>query len=339
MKILVIQTASIGDVILATPLLESLHHAYPSAEIDILIKKGFEGLFREHPFLNDIMLWDKTRKYRDYLRIAAKIRRKKYDLIINVQRFALTGLLTAFSGALTTVGFSKNPFSFLFTKRIRHHIGQGIHEVERNNSLIMQLMPSGERFDESGSLLKPKLYPSPSDEAVVLPFKTASYVTIAPASLWFTKQYPANKWAELIQTLPSEIQIYLLGSSADLKLCEAIRMGSGRENIEILAGGLSFLESAALMRDAQMNYTNDSAPMHLASAVNAPVSVVYCSTVPGFGFGPLSDKHWIVQSRKELKCRPCGLHGRKECPLQHFECAVTISPGQFPSLPGQTQEN
>ncbi|MCX6282087.1 MAG: glycosyltransferase family 9 protein [Bacteroidetes bacterium] len=332
MKILVIQTASIGDVILATPVLEGLHHAYPSAEIDLLLKKGMEGLFTGHPFIRHLIVWDKKSKYSDFLRILLQVRKSRYDLIINIQRFATTGLLTAFSGAKTTIGFSKNPFSFFFSKQISHRIGKGIHEVERNVSLIRPVISAGQRAEEFGSIPRPKLYPSPADEATVSSYKAIPYATVSPASLWFTKQYPAEKWVELIGTLPAKLPVYLLGSGSDVSLCDEIKTAAGRDNVSVLAGQLSFLESAALMKDARMNYTNDSAPMHLATAVDAPTSVVYCSTIPEFGFGPLSRQHWIIQTRKELRCRPCGLHGKRECPLQHFECAAGITPDQFPSL-------
>jgi heptosyltransferase-2 len=78
------------------------------------------------------------------------------------------------------------------------------------------------------------------------------------------------------------------------------------------------------MKEAVMNFTNDSAPLHLASAVNAPVTVIYCSTIPGFGFGPLSGDSTIIETREKLDCRPCGLHGLKACPEKHFRCATTI---------------
>jgi heptosyltransferase-2 len=96
-----------------------------------------------------------------------------------------------------------------------------------------------------------------------------------------------------------------------------------------LAGNLSFLESASLMKDAQMNFTNDSAPMHLASAINAPVTVIYCSTIPRFGFGPLSDDSKIVEISGELYCRPCGIHGYRSCPEKHFRCATQIDVNQL----------
>jgi len=96
-----------------------------------------------------------------------------------------------------------------------------------------------------------------------------------------------------------------------------------------LAGKLSFLESAALMKDAKMNFTNDSAPMHLASAVNAPVTAIFCSTVAAFGFGPLSDDSFVVETKEQLDCRPCGLHGFSKCPEKHFKCALTINSDQL----------
>ena len=96
-----------------------------------------------------------------------------------------------------------------------------------------------------------------------------------------------------------------------------------------LAGQLSFLQSAALMEQASMNYVNDSAPMHFASAVNAPVTAVYCSTIPAFGFGPLSDEKFIVEIKEPLDCRPCGLHGYRACPRGHFNCAYKIEDSQL----------
>jgi len=91
-----------------------------------------------------------------------------------------------------------------------------------------------------------------------------------------------------------------------------------------LSGKLTFMQSAALMRDAVMNFVNDSAPQHFASAMNAPVTAIFCSTVPAFGFGPLSDNSAIIETDEKLSCKPCGLHGFKSCPEKHFKCALTI---------------
>ena len=112
-----------------------------------------------------------------------------------------------------------------------------------------------------------------------------------------------------------------MGAKGDIPLCEIIKEKTKAQKVEILAGKLSFLESAALMKNARMNFVNDSAPLHFASAMNAPVAAMYCSTVPAFGFGPLSDTSFIFETTEILDCRPCGLHGYKSCPKGHFRCS------------------
>lgn len=316
-KILIIQTASIGDVILATPVPEKLHVFFPEAEIDFLVKKGMEELFRDHPFLHEILIWDKKkRKNRNLFSLLKKIRKTKYDLVINLQRFGSTGILTGLSGAERRIGFKKNPFSFLFTEKFEHKIGDGTHEIERNLSLIASITDD--------SVQKPALYPTPAVHAKMMGLKKGTYYTISPASLWFTKQYPAEKWVELLSYVDEKSTVYCLGAPNDRELCDRIIRESGHENIKNLAGGLTFLESASLMKDAKMNFTNDSAPMHLAAAVNAPVTAIFCSTITDFGFGPLSDDRSVAEISTPLYCRPCGLHGFRKCPEGHFRCAFEI---------------
>ena len=318
-KILVIQTASIGDVILATPILEKLHYHFPEARIDFLMKKGNETLFVGHPFLHRIIIWNKKEhKYKNLYNILKTIRKDRYDLVVNVQRFASSGFITAFSGAQMTIGFDKNPFSLLFSQRVKHKITSGVfHETERNQSLLDKITDN--------SRFKVMLYPSQSDYARLSPYKTQAYITVSPASLWFTKQFPAEKWAAFLGGLDHALHVYYLGAANDQKICDQIIELSGHKNSLNLAGKLSFLESAALMRDAQMNFMNDSAPLHLASSVNANTTAIFCSTVKEFGFGPLSDDSFIVETREKLDCRPCGLHGHQKCPEKHFKCALTIN--------------
>lgn len=311
---LIIQTASAGDVVLATPLLESIHAFYPAAKIDILLKKGNESLFDNHPFLNRTLIFDKTKnKLINLFKLIREVRKSKYDVVVCVQRFFSTGLITACSGAGITSGFRKNPFSPFFTYAFPHQFGTNdhfIHETDRNLSLLKHICPE-KRF-------LPALYPpevNPTDYGI-----EKQFITISPASLWFTKQLPAQNWKNLISKLPHDFQCVLLGGKEDEKLCVEIASPFERQKVIILAGKLSFLQSAGLMKKAVMNYTNDSAPMHIASAVNAAVTVVYCSTIPGFGFTPLSEKSFILEPEEKLDCRPCGLHGHRACPEKHFRC-------------------
>lgn len=311
-KFLIIQTAFIGDVVLVTPVIEKLKRFFPGCIIDIVVRKGNESLLDNHPHLRRIIVFDKKKnKYINLFKLIREIRAERYEVVINAQRFFTTGLITVLSAGATTIGFDKNPLSPLFDVKVGHHIENGLHETERNLKLIDSLTDSSPE--------KPRLYPSPNDYSKTQ--KTQPYICIAPASVWFTKQFPAAKWMELIRQIPERYTIYLLGSASDQRLCEIIKEGSPQQQVEILAGRLTFLESAALMKYAVMNYVNDSAPLHFASAMNAPVTAVYCSTVPKFGFGPTSDISYIAEIDYDLYCRPCGLHGYKACPEKHFRCS------------------
>lgn len=318
MKILIIQTAFTGDVILATPLIEKLHRHDPHAVIDFLLKQGNEGLLTGHPHLRNVILFRKKEgKVKQIRSLLRAIRAEKYDLVINLHRFLSSGILTAFSGARRKVGFDKNPLSYFFTRRVKHRIneqvnGKFVHEIERNLALIGDLTEVGPE--------RPALYPAAADFEKVK--QDRPYVCMAPASVWFTKQFPEQKWVELIQQLPEGYAIKLIGGPGDKDLCERIREQSGHTGAEVLAGTLSYLESAALMKHAAMNFVNDSAPLHMASAMNAPVASIFCSTVPAFGFTGVSDRTITIETQEKLSCRPCGLHGHKACPQGHFKCAA-----------------
>ena len=314
-KILLLQTAFIGDVILATAAVERLHAVFPEARIDFLLRKGNEGLLQGHPFLHEVLVWDKNAgKYRNLRRLLRRIRSEKYDLAVNFQRFMASGFLTALSGARHRAGFDKNPLSFAFTHRAAHMIGtpeHPIHEVDRNHALIEPWVGTGPG--------RPRLYPGPEDRKTVP--GPGTYICMAPTSVWFTKQWPSERWVELIGLLPSGLAIILLGGPSDREACERIKTAAVHPDVRNMSGRLSFLESAAWMEGARMNYVNDSAPLHMASAMNAPVTAIFCSTIPAFGFTPLSDRSVVVETPLSLPCRPCGLHGKAACPEGHFRCA------------------
>ena len=332
---LLIQTAFIGDVILATALVEHLHRTAPATPLDVLVRRGNEGLLAGHPHVRQVLVWDKKhQKYPNLLRLLQQIRRTRYARVVTMQRFASTGFLTAFSGAPERVGFAENPFSRFFTRRVPHVIGDGTHEVQRNLGLLTDASPSA-----TTPKIRPALYPTPADEAAAAPYAAVGdYLCLAPTSVWFTKQYPQEKWLELLAALPAHLPVYLLGGPPDVAACEQLAQAAGRPELVNRAGKLSLLASAALMRGAVLNYVNDSAPMHLGSAVDAPVCAIFCSTVPAFGFGPLSSFARVVEHLGPLACRPCGLHGHARCPLGHFRCAREIETEQLLAVLTEARE-
>jgi heptosyltransferase-2 len=321
-KILVIQTAFIGDVILSTSLITSLKVSNPAFEIDVLVRKGNESLLQNNPAINNIHIWDKSKnKFSSIFQTLKKIRKEKYDLIINLQRFASSGIMTVLGGAKETRGFSKNPLSKFFSKKYEHiiDIANPIHETRRNFSIIVDLC--------DGIIQRPALYPTNKDYEETKKWKSKDYICLAPASIWFTKQLPFQKWIELIQKYHTQYPshaIYILGGKSDIELGNKISATAKCDVLLSLCGQLNFMQSATLMKDARMNYVNDSGPLHICSAMNAAVTAFFCSTTPDFGFGPLSDYSTIIETKEYLDCKPCGLHGYKECPIGHFSCGNSI---------------
>ncbi len=309
-RVLVIQPSFIGDAILTTGMVETLcDNGYL---VDLLVRAGNESLFADHPRLRRLLVWEKRRrKYRHWWALMREIREERYDIVINTHRFVMPGLWTALSGAKRKFGFRQNPLSFAYDHRAVHSLEDGSREVDRNADLIA---PLGLRVR-----LSPKLYPRPEDYAKVANV-VGPYVTVAPGSVWYTKRYPPSAWAELIAKVPREIGVHLIGGPDDVETCDAIARDSGRPCVN-QAGRLSLLASAALMSQAEMNYANDSSPVHLASSMNAPITVFFLSTTPEMGFGPLSEVSVVRQTPVPLACRPCGPTGRRACPLGHFKCA------------------
>lgn len=293
-----------------------MHDEFPEAHISLLVRKGNEGIYNSHPFLKEVLIWDKqSSKYKNLFKLLFKIRKSKYDMVINCHRYASSGFLTAFSGAKHKAGFKQSVFSYLLDYAPKHSFIVGEHEINRYHKLVEDFA--------SKKVFKPKIYPTANDELAVEKYFTANYVCIAPASVWYTKQLPKQKWIELCNLIPDNTTIYLIGTASDKKLAEEIINETKHKQVINLCGQLSLLQSTALIKKAKMNYVNDSAPLHLASAVNAPTTAFFCSTIKDFGFYPLSDNSKIVDAGK-LDCRPCGLHGFKNCPKKHFNCGNFI---------------
>ena len=315
-KFLIIQTAFIGDVILATPIINNLYNCGIPIEIDVLVKKENASVLKNHKQINAIFTLDKSSKLRSSLTLIRRFRKNKYDVVLNLHRFASSGIITAFSGASTRIGFDKNPLSIFYTKKYKHSIGDGTHEVDRNLQLIKDWVKRPNRM--------PNLELNGKDSKQVIKYQDTPYICLAPSSVWATKEAPAGIWIKTINEAPISIKrFYLLGAPGDFEKCENIKVAIKNKRVINLCGKLNLRASASLMAEAAMNYVNDSAPLHLASSVNAPVSAFFCSTSPSFGFGPLSEDSEIIEVTN-LACKPCGLHGHKICPKGHFKCGKNL---------------
>ena len=322
-RVLFLQTAFIGDTILATSLVESWHMAFPDDSIDFCTRRGNEDLFANHPFLNEVLVWNKSGNFwaRSWklLLLARLIRNRKYDIVVTPHRHVSSGVLLGFSKARHKCGFANHPMAWRWTHRVEHQIGNNVHETVRNFELIKPWMSGGQPA-------RPGLYPQfiSSGAAEQIQPESKPFVVLAPASQWFTKQWPSSHWVELINHFASKMEntsLYLVGGKADRSLLEQIKKQAEHPRLSIQTDG-SLMETAALMLRAQAVVSNDSGPLHLASAVNAPTVALFCSTTPAFGFGPLAEKSEVVEADEPPPCKPCGLHGHRKCPAagEHFLC-------------------
>ena len=318
-KVLIIQTAFLGDAVLITSLLEKIRLESPSTSVHLLVRKGLEDIFKAYPHdhLAQVWTYDKRNKLNSWWSLRNELANEKFDQVFVAQRFFGMGLLSISIGAKKVVGFDKNPLSLFFDEKIKHEFGQGKHETERNTQLLTSWL--------GGALHKPFLDASLLNNFPV-DLQPKKYLCISPGSVWETKRFPVHKWIEFINLLPLGQEIVLMGSAAEKHLSDEIEdsfKGSGR-HIHNACGRFNLQEAIAVYQQSQMSFVNDSGPLHICSAVNTPTVAIFCSTIPAFGFGPLAERIKIIEVKEKLACRPCGDHGKKSCPEIHFNCANSI---------------
>jgi lipopolysaccharide heptosyltransferase II len=318
--ILIIQTAFIGDTILASHFARAVKDQYPHSKIHFFLRKGNESVIQGLPTIEKTWVWSKENgKTKNLIKLIMELRKIKFDMVFNLHRHFNSGLVTALMKSPMKVGFKQNPLSFFYTRKIHHQIPdpRGWHEVQRN----LELIP-GFKIVDNSKIYKPELPLQEKNFQKVSPFVNEPYFVIAPASVWFTKAWSEEKFRELTTGLVQLGKVYFIGAPSDRELCDRIR--KDLPQTENLCGALNLLDSAALMKNAKRVFVNDSAPLHLASCVNAKTTAIFCSTVPAFGYTPLADDSVVVDVGNSLSCRPCGLHGHKNCPLGHYKCSQDI---------------
>ena len=327
-NILVIQTAFIGDAILTLPLVQQLKKALPDSILDVVAAPRTMEIFATHPSIRTCMPYDKRggdKGAAGFMQIRKRLSSTKYDLIIVPHRSLRSALLAWSLRPAVSIGFDRSAGKYLFKHIVPYD--PSAHEIDRNLSLLapLEILPMEREL--------PRLYPSVDDVRVVdfllnsyaVPAK-AQMVALAPGSIWNTKRWPAERFSALCAQLATRCQqIVLLGGREDTNLCQEIKARSGAANVISIAGQLSLLQSAELIRRTKVLISNDSAPMHIGVAMETPVVAIFGATVPEFGFAPSGPRDHIVET-KGLRCRPCGIHGGEKCPIGTFECMLAISP-------------
>ncbi|HID23598.1 MAG TPA: lipopolysaccharide heptosyltransferase II [Planctomycetaceae bacterium] len=322
-RILIVQTAWLGDNILTTPLVANVSSA---GEVDVLTIPRWADVYNGNPSVSTVIPFDKNGSDRGLLglwRTARVLHNRHYDVALIAQRWWRSAMLAKMAKIPVRIGFEISVAKHLYTSSVPYD--KSLHESHRLLELarplvttlqpvLPQLFPENRHFATAETILKHAGWR-----------ENEKIVAIAPTSAWQTKRYPFfDKVAELLAR--RGFFIVSVGANDDYETCfsSVSTLGNGKYAVLI---GEELLTAAAAISIADVLIANDSGAGHIASAVRTPVVSVFGPTVPEQGFAPLGRRNTIVQL--DLNCRPCSAHGGKKCPYGHHRCMTEIAPDEI----------
>ena len=318
-------------MILTTPLIERLAR---EGAVHVVATPANAAVLANHPAVASVIVYDKRHAdagLAGLRRVAARLRATGSTIAYMAQGSWRTAALARLAG-IESAGFDTSAGRWLYSRRVTYR--KDWHHAQRLWALASD--PRDASVPAPGQL-RPSLNPGASDDAQVTALLAAAgveagdpLIALAPGSVWATKRWPSYDAlaSALVSRLP-DYRVVVIGAGGDAPLAAAISAAvhqrGGRPVIDA-TGQLSLLGSAALLSRCAVLATNDSAPLHLASAMNTPTVALFGPTVPAMGFGPLAERHAVL-GRDELTCRPCSAHGGQACPLGHWKCMRDLEPG------------
>jgi len=342
-KILIIRFSSLGDIVLATPLIRQLRTKFPKAQLDFVLRSEYRELLEFHPHLSHLYTFDIETGFTGLRQLKRQLKNNRYDVILDIHnnlrsRYICLGQVLAGSRVLRV---RKQQFiRFLLVKckiNLYHRIyGRIIPVWEKYLRTAQPLgidMPGGGEKNtlEGGGL---EIFISDQDGTSAENLRKEKwgddpYIAIAPGARHFTKRWPEEYYAALMHRINQEknVKFILVGGKEDQSLCDNIVKRVGVERSYSLAGKLSIPETAAIIKGARLLITNDSGLMHVGDALKKPLIAIFGSTVRELGFFPSHPTSRVLEN-KELSCRPCSHIGRDRCPKKHFDCMKALTPDQ-----------
>ncbi|AEA33752.1 lipopolysaccharide heptosyltransferase II [Hippea maritima] len=324
-RYLIVQTAFLGDAILTEPMIETIKINKPDSFIGIIVIPQNTEVFTLNPKIDLIIPYDKHGKDNGIIgfkKIVNSIKDYRFDYLISPHMSFRSSLLAFFSRIPKRIGFKEADASFLYTHRVKKP--KGLHEIDKNLRL---LEPLGFK-----KLIRDiRLYWGEENkkfiEGIFEAYSISSedkVVVVNPSSVWPTKRWPKEYYKELVKMLADEgLRVVLIGTQKDIQISDFVKNSDSR--IVDLTGKTRIKDLFYLIAWSNLLISNDSAPIHIASAFNTPTIDIYGPTVPEFGFYPLSERSKVIQII-DLPCRPCGKHGSISCAEKHFKCMIEIKP-------------
>jgi lipopolysaccharide heptosyltransferase II len=323
-RVLIILLGAIGDVVRALPLLGRIRRAWPDAHIAWAVEPKSEPVLRAHPWLNEIIVYDRAHAPLSFAPFLRRIRAGRFDLVIDLQRHLKSGIISLVSGAPERIGFDRaniKEFNHLFSTR----------RIGPQPNMRLKLM----QYQAFGDVLG--LAPSPIEFGLDLPAGENARVreiaagarrpllAVILGSSWPSRIYFPELVAAVVRELATAkpgcdpLFPILLGGSDETELAAQVVRELGGIACMNLAGRTSLRDLIGIFAECAAAFGPDSGPMHIAAAVGCPVVSLWGSTAPErsapWGFADFA-------LRGGIPCHPCYL---RECPIGR-ECMRRISP-------------
>ena len=324
----VIQTAFLGDLFLAIPLLKSLKELFPDDHVILVCKTGLGDYFLAEKLVDHVIEVKKNDR-ESYVIALAKLNILKIGYLFCVHRSIRSLLLSFQINAKTKIGFKSFLGGFVFKHTV--HFKKDWPEALRQLWILSAVDPKVQRkllqgnwavlnrADNDGNLAKiPAEFCAPHRSLTA-----EKQIAIFPGSVWATKKWTEDGFSQVAAHFSSlGYKVFLMGGPDERIICENIKKLVPA--CEINAGQKTILESVTFIKSCHLVISNDSAPTHMAASQNIPVLTIYGPTTLNLGFRPWSSNAMVVQNNN-LSCRPCGKHGHQKCPLGHHHCMTEIS--------------
>ena len=298
MKILIIHTAFIGDIVLSTPLIQKLKDLYPKSKIDYLTLPTNQSVLYNNPNLNEIILYDKKGKdkgIKGFLKVLKILKQKKYDYAVIPHRFIKSILLAKLAKISDIVGFDVATGSSLLDKKVHYDMKK--HEVERLLNLVeyegekipVRIYPAKENFVKIEKMLTISGYTGKKEQKLIL---------VAPGSQRPEKMWPIEKYREIIERLKKN-KNYFIGITGSKSEKELPLNFEKDKNVIDFRGEISLVEFGALISKADVVVGNDSSPIHIASGFEKPFVIgIFGPGKRSLGFFPWTEKSNVIEDNE-----------------------------------------
>lgn len=330
-RTLIIRLSSVGDIILASPLIRLLKKKRPQAEIDFLVKSEYRELVQYNPHLRYVIEFDTHGGFACLRALRRRIRQERYDAIVDIHgNFRSTFLR---SGASSTVlKMNKRRVARFFLVNFKWNTFQSVTAVPIRYLEAVRSLGIDDDGEGPEIFVPEDVRVRAWDQLTKAGIDGQGHVVgLCPGAKHATKRWPREYFEQLAVTLVKEddARLLLFGGQDDQETCLAIERRvvqetGKRSDILNCAGPQSLLETASAMDACDTIVANDSGLLHLAAARKRRVVAIFGPTVREFGFYPYGTESKVIE-RQGLYCRPCTHIGGQTCPEGHFRCMKEIT--------------